>query len=86
MKIKKLSEQINYQEITKEHKFSINGKEVRVIEWTKQDNVNGDYDGNNEVLDEKDLTEEEFEAMGEYMAENLELKEGKEWDTNYHNL
>ncbi len=82
MKIKKISEQINYREVTTEHFFEVNGKKVSVIEWSKQDNVNNDYEDNTEILEKDKLTDIELEAIGENMVENLELKDGEEWDTD----
>jgi len=81
MKIKKVSEEVNYFEETRKHLFEVNGKKVEVITWVKQNNVESDYD-NDETVDEDDakaLSEVELEAVGENLTELLDLKEGEEY-------
>lgn len=82
MIIKKISEEVEYTEKTVKHVFEVNGKEVRVYEWNKQDNIQSNYEGGNDIVpaDLIKLSEVEEEALGEYMTENLELKVGEAWD------
>jgi hypothetical protein len=83
MKIKKIKEEVTFQEKNTEHVFEVNGKEIKVGSWFKDSNY-GDYD--NEVTinedDKKLLTDEELEEFEEYMSENLDLKVDEEWSTD----
>lgn len=79
IKIKKLGEEITYKNITTTHTFEVNGKNVRVYCYDKQDMEQSDYD-NDTVIDEDDeeqLTQEEHGAFEEDLNEWLDLKEGK---------
>lgn len=82
MKIKKISEEITYKQITKVHTFEINGKKIRAIEYQKSDNIFDDYDSELDI-DEQDkelLTELEYEIIGDNLAELIELKDGESED------
>ena len=82
VKIKKISEEVTYIKKNTVHTFEINGKTVRVGEFFLQDNEFEQYDNEENVNEEdiKALTDEEHEALGEYMRENLDLTVGEEWD------
>lgn len=82
MIIKKLRQETTYSQITIEHTFVINGKEIRVYDYQKRDNVFDDYDSDVSI-DEKDaelLTENELEAVNDQMGEILDTPEGEEYD------
>lgn len=82
MIIKKIKEEVTFQEKATNHIFEVNGKEIKVGHWFK-DSTYGDYD-NETTIDEDDkklLTETELEEFEEYMSENLDLKVDEEWDT-----
>lgn len=82
MIVKKISEEITYKQITKVHTFEVNGKEIRAIEYQKSDNIFDDYDSDLDI-DEQDkelLTNLEYEAIGENLAELIELKDGESED------
>lgn len=76
--IKKTSEEITYQNITKTTVFEINGKEVRVYSYDKQDNEQGIYETDTTINegDLEKLTELEHEVFGENLSEWLELETG----------
>lgn len=79
MKIKKISEEITYSQITKVHTFEVNGKEIRAIEHRKSDNIFDDYDSDLDI-DEQDkelLTELEYELIGDNLAELIDLQDGE---------
>lgn len=82
MKIKKLYEGILYKKIRTKHTFQINDKRIEVIASILEDNMDNDYYSDTEILNESKLTDVELEEFGCYIAENLDLKEGEEWDTD----
>lgn len=79
MKIKKISEEVTYKQITKVHTFEVNGKKIQAYEYQKSDNVFDEYDNDLDVddLDKEKLTELEYEAIGENLAELIKLKDGE---------
>jgi hypothetical protein len=79
MKVKKISEEVAYKQITKQHTFEINGKPVRAYENQKMDNIFNDYDSDLEIdkTDKEKLTDLEYEAIGENLSELVELKDGE---------
>lgn len=77
--IKKESEDVTYKNITTMHIFNVNGKEVRVYAYDKQDMTQSDYE-NDTIIDEDDemnLTEEENEVLDDQLYELCNLKVGK---------
>lgn len=79
IKIEKTDEGIIYKNITTTHTFKVNGKEVRVYCYDKQDMEQSDYE-NDINVDEDDikaLTNEEREIFGEDLNEWLDLKVGE---------
>jgi len=83
MIIKKLKEEITYQEKNETHTFLINGKEIRIHTHDKQDNETNDYEVDQEInqRDIKNLTVEESEEIEELITDVLDTKEGEEWDS-----
>lgn len=78
IKIEKTEEEITYSETTTTHTFKVNGKEVRVYTYNKQDMEQSNY-YNDTNVDENDieaLTDEEHEFFGEDLQEWLDLKVG----------
>jgi hypothetical protein len=57
MDIKLINEEVTYKEIATKKTYSINGKEVKVNTWIKQDNAFSDYE------DEKDVNENDMEKL-----------------------
>lgn len=82
MIIKKIKDEITYQEKTTNYVFEINGKPVKVVHWFK-DSREGDYDWNTDIdeLDAKLLTEDERDELDEYIWEILDMKKDEIWDT-----
>ena len=82
MKIKKIGEEVTYFQKTISHIFVINGKEIRVYDYQKQDNVFEDYDSEI-AIDEKDaelLTDNETEAINDEINELCDMKESEVHD------
>lgn len=78
--IKKTGEEITYSNITTTHTFEVNGKEVHVYTYDKQDMTQSEYDSG-EDIEERDLealTDEEHEAFGEVLNDHLALKVGEQ--------
>ncbi|MFA6023558.1 MAG: hypothetical protein WC781_05710 [Candidatus Pacearchaeota archaeon] len=71
--IKQTSEEITYKEIRKTFYLDINGKEVKVYTYDKQDNDLQNYDSDCEVdkEDEKKLTEDESEELETYLGDEI---------------
>lgn len=84
MRIYKINEEIPYRKILKEHTFEINGKIIHVNEYTLYDATIGEYDDDIKISedDAKELTEEEYEAIGENLIELLELKPEETYESN----
>lgn len=79
MNIEKTSEEVTYKQITTQHTFKVNGKEVKVYCYDKQDMEQSDYE-NDTYVDEQDiekLTDIEHEIFGEDLQEWLDLKVGE---------
>lgn len=83
MIITKKSEYITYSAKTAEIELEINGKTVRVCDWYKQDSLFGDYEGETELneYDMKLLTDEENEAVHEFLTELKDYKVNESYDT-----
>ncbi len=77
--IKKVSEDITYYEKATTSLFEVNGKQVHVSYWTKEDPEMGIYDSDTVIKDDDlaELTDLEHEALGEDLSSRLDLKEGE---------
>lgn len=72
IKIEKTEQAITYQKITETHTFLVNGKSVRVYDWSFDSEYEG-CDGGTDI-DERDaeaLTTEEMEALDDEMNDLL---------------
>lgn len=69
IKIEEISTIETYREIYMTKNLKVNGKEVKVYAWDKKDEELQDYDSDIEVNqnDNENLTEEESEALDEYL-------------------
>ena len=79
MKIKKLDETVSYMKKNTRFELEVNGKKVDVNEYVSDDEF-GSYDCEVEV-DEQDreaLTDEEAEALDDYIGDVLKLENGEE--------
>ena len=72
--IKKTEQYTTYKAITQIHMFTINGKEVEIYHYNKEDNINQDYESDTNIRNIENLTEQEQEYIGENMQELLDLK------------
>jgi len=75
--IKKTGEEIIYSNITTIHTFDVNGKEVRVYNYDKQDMEQSQYECDQSISAEG-LTEEEIELFEEVLNDHLALKVGEQ--------
>jgi len=80
IKIKKISEEVTYTEKAERFVFEVNGKRVRAWAYDKQDEQFENYESDSGIEDEdlKQLTDLEYEAIGENLTEAIVLKEGEE--------
>ena len=82
MKIKKISEEVLTLKKSTRHTFLVGGKTVEVIDWTEQDNVQGEYDNGTDIEPENGMTEDDTEVFDQYITEILDLKVGEEYESN----
>ena len=69
MQIKLVEEDVTYYEKASKKKYLVNGKEVVVQYWIKQDNELCDYDGDYKIIKgEESLTEDELDALNEEIS------------------
>ena len=83
MNITKQSEEITYLQKTTLHTIKINGKEVCIWSYVKNDSEHSDYENNTDINedDKAKLTDIELEAIGEYMTEVLETEVGETFNS-----
>ena len=76
MDIKLINEEVTYKEIATKKTYSINGKEVKVNTWIKQDNTLSDYEDEKDVNenDMEKLTSEEQNSFEDWLGDNEEWK------------
>lgn len=77
--IEKKDEEITYKNITTTHTFLVNGKEVLVYAYDKQDMEQSDYENDTSIDEDclEKLTEEEQEIFEEDLYGRLEMKVGE---------
>jgi hypothetical protein len=81
MKIIKTNEETRILIIKKSitHDFLVNGKKVTVREYVHENNIINEYENDADIIgDTRHLTNEELEAIGENLTENLLLEVGEE--------
>jgi len=83
MIITKKQEEITYKAETAEIELDINGKTVRVCDWYKQDSTYSNYENDTELNEDdmKLLSEDEAEAINEFLSDYREMKIGETIDT-----
>jgi len=74
MDIKLINEEVTYKEVATTKTYSINGKEVKVNTWIKQDNTLSDYEDEKDVNenDMEKLTSEEQNSFEDWLGDNEE--------------
>jgi hypothetical protein len=75
MQITKTNTNVTYLEKTTIHTLDVDGKKIKVREWFRNGDDCNDYEHDITILNQKDLTEIEMEAIGEEMPDLLDLKE-----------
>ena len=78
-KIKIKNEELVFLQIEKQYTLEINGKEVKVNKWQKEDPFFSDYDSDYEIKEDcKNLTEIEKEEIMDFVSDLNIMKEEKE--------